>query len=183
MNLSAEYLRLILNYNPETGVFMWLFSAGRVRAGDIAGSPNGRGYRSIGIDGHRYQEHRLAWVWMTGEWPKAGIDHVNRDPSDNRWCNLRDADKSKNRANGRAPSTNTSGFKGVYRYKQWRNWEAQIRVKGKKIYLGRFDTRHQAYAAYCIAARKHFGEYARLYDSETMIEPGPQSIGNDFLGI
>jgi hypothetical protein len=85
--LTAERLRELLNYDPDTGVFTWrVRPVHSHRVGDIAGSVRTtRGYRLIGVAGRVYKAHRLAWLYMMGEWPKDQIDHINRDPSDNRF--------------------------------------------------------------------------------------------------
>jgi hypothetical protein len=93
------------------------------------------------------------------------------DKGDTRWRNLRLADDSKNNANKRIQINNTSGFKGITWGKRARKWRAQIRASGKCYHLGFFAQPWQAYAKYCLAARRHHGEFARLYDDEVMIIP------------
>lgn len=160
--LTDERLREVLHYDPMTGDFTRLVgTARRVNVGDIAGSTNGQGYREIMIDRRRYLSHRLAWLYMTGRWPIAQIDHIDIDRANNRWANLREASRSQNQGNTRVPSTNTSGFKGVSLDKESRKWRAQIRAGGKKRWLGSFNTPDAAHAAYCAAAEKNFGEFAR----------------------
>jgi hypothetical protein len=160
-NITADRLRWLLTYDPETGVFRWLGSTSRrVRAGTVAGS-NRQGYRRIRIDGRTYQLHRLAWLYMMEEWPDGDLDHINGDPSDNRWCNLREASQSLNNANSRVSRRNTSGFKGVRWNKGRRKWRAGIKVRGRPINLGNFDDRRDAALAYATAAYALFGEFAR----------------------
>lgn len=98
---------------------------------------------------------------MTNEYPISEIDHINLDPSDNCWTNLRLATHSQNGSNKRRAAGNTSGFKGVSWDKNRKKWAAKIKVKGKAMTLGRFNTAETAYDAYCDAARKHFGQFAR----------------------
>ena len=162
--ITHQRLRELLHYDPLTGIFLRLVSANsRVKVGDIAGSLHkATGYRRIQIDGRDYMAHRLAWFYVTGEWPTADIDHWNLNRTDNRFCNLREATNSENHANMRARADNTSGFKGVYFHKPNRKWVTQITVIGKRIYLGSFDTKGSAHAAYAAAAKQHFGEFARL---------------------
>lgn len=157
--LTADRLRELLNYDPETGVFTW-----RVRRsptclkGSVAGAINQvSGYRQIGFDGQDYTAHRLAWLYTKREWPLGEIDHKNRVRDDNRIDNLRDATHSNNSANRLKQSNNTSGLKGVSYHKAAKRWRATIR----KEHLGLFDTREAAHAAYCHAAQAAFGEFAR----------------------
>jgi hypothetical protein len=157
--VSQARLRELLRYDPATGVFIWLINkSNRVEFGTVAGSiVEDRGYRSIRIDGRPYRAHRLAWLWMTGEWPSHGIDHINGIPGDDRWANLRAATQSQNLANMRKSSRNTSGFKGVFWHSGARKWRARL----KSIHLGYFDCPAAAHEAYMRAAREHFGEFAR----------------------
>jgi hypothetical protein len=160
IELTQAEVRRLLDYDPETGVFTWLVSAGRVRAGGAAGSMN-RGYREIRIDRRNYAAHRLAWLYMTGERPSHEIDHINGDPGDNRIINLRPATSSQNKANARKRSRNTSGWKGVSWHARDRKWRAMIGVAGRQQHLGYFDCPAEAHAAYVRAAEHHFGEFAR----------------------
>jgi hypothetical protein len=91
----------------------------------------------------------------------ADIDHANRDMSDNRFANIREARRSENNANMRRPKDNTSGFKGVSWAKKNCKWRAQIRVDYVTIYLGLFDNPEEAHTAYYDAAQFHFGKFAR----------------------
>lgn len=113
------------------------------------------------ISGKEYLEHRLAWFYMTGVWP-AQVDHKNTVKSDNRFTNLRGATTSQNNRNRVKPRRNKSGQKGVTERKRSGNWEANITVQGKDIYLGKFPTLEKAADAYNAAALKYHGEFARL---------------------
>lgn len=162
MNPSAERVRELLDYNPLTGFFIWRVSPSRnVAAGSIAGT-DCEGYRLIRVCGGRYKGHQLAWLYVTGEWPTSEIDHRDMDRSNNRWLNLRPATGSQNRANTRKRADNKSGFKGVCWYPQTRKWVAQIRYQGYNNNLGYFATPEEAHAAYCSAAKRLFGEFARF---------------------
>jgi hypothetical protein len=153
-------LRALLHYDRETGEFLWLKRMNpRVHAGHIAGTLTRDRYRVIAINGRPYRAHRLAWLYMTGQWCSRVIDHRDGDPSNNRWSNLRRATKSQNSANRRIPRNNAWGLKGVSRHRG--RWCATICRKGRRHYLGSFPTPQAAHAAYVKAARKLFGEFAR----------------------
>ncbi len=158
MTLTPERLRELLHYDPETGI--WMRLKDNTEAGWIDTS---NGYRRIWVDGAKIYAHRLAWFWMTGEWPAALVDHEDEDPLNNRWSNLRQATKSTNGANRGMTVKNTSGLKGVSTSRQvsWR-WRADIQVRGRKIYLGYFDCPVAAYLTYVVASDKHFGEFAKV---------------------
>lgn len=161
-------LREILTYDSITGDFTWLIStSSRVRVGARAGYRQPDGQRIIRIDTYPYVAHRLAWFYMTGEWPEHLVDHENMDRDDNRWSNLRAATKSLNGANKGPPSNNTSGFKGVTLVKGYYvregadAWKAEITVNMKRRHIGYFRTPEQAAAAYGRVAVEVFGEFAR----------------------
>ena len=161
--ITAERLRELLHYDPETGEWTWARpqKASHMKPGDRAGSFFVQGYRGIMIDGRRYKEHRLAFLYMTDDWPPGSIDHINLDKADNRWSNLRVATRSQNRANQPADKTNKLKLKGVCRLR--RAFLAQITVNGKKTCLGLFDCPAAAHFAYVVAADKAHGEYARFW--------------------
>lgn len=153
--LTQVRLKELLHYDPETGVFAWLVSwpqAG-IMSGDVAGGIsgdaskelNGSGYWRIRVDGVRYRAHRLAWLYMTGDWPHGDIDHENRNRSDNRWINLRPATRVQNGHNRSPSKKNTSGTCGVWE----RNgrWVAMIRNHGKAVFYGMFYTKEDAVLA------------------------------------
>ena len=156
--MKAENLRNTLRYEPETGNFMWLVDAGGKKAGDIAGT-NRNGYRCIAIDGKKYAAHRLAWLYMTGSLPSQTIDHKNRNCSDNRWENLRLADRQQQMFNRSVRKDCRSGLKGA-QLSYGGKWCARISYCGKKLYLGLFDTPEAAHEAYKAKAAEFFGEFA-----------------------
>ena len=124
-----------------------------------AGHLHESGYIKINFNGSVYRAHRLAFLFMGQEVPKQ-VDHMNGIRNDNRWCNLRASCYFTNSCNkGKQPS-NTSGYKGVSWDRKSGKWLAQISVKNKKIYLGRYDDLETAYEVYCKSADKYHKEYA-----------------------
>ena len=160
--LSAEALRSILTYDPETGIFTRKLSHPRApqRIGEIAGGIVGNGYRWIAINKKQYSAHRLAWLYVYGEFPAGGLDHKNGDRDDNRIANLREATCSQNLANRKTRSI--SGLKGVSREHRTGKWVAQITKDRKPKHLGTFSTPEAAHAAYCKAALELHGEFSRF---------------------
>lgn len=150
-----------ISYDPETGIFVRLVSAGTSKAGSRAGTVGPKGYRRIMVDGQRFEESHLAWLFVNGYWPRELIDHKNGNPSDNRICNLREADYSENAANKKRHVNGRSGLKGASLHKATGLWQAQIMKNGKKKYLGLFDTPESAHAAYVTAAGEMFSSFAR----------------------
>lgn len=165
LNLTQAELKEVLRYEPETGKFFWRVSlARRNRVGDEAGWVNAHaaGKRiKIAIRNTDYMAHRLAWLYMTGKWPEFEIDHKNGDGLDNRWENLRTATPSENMQHRGVPSNNTTGHKGTCFDKKTGRFVAGIKVAGKRINLGAFDTLKEASEAYRAAAVKYYGPFAR----------------------
>lgn len=162
-DLPYERLRQLLRYEASTGVFTMLVARGRKPAGTEAGYVNNEGYRQIAIDGRWFLAHRLAWFYMSGTWPCAEIDHINRNPSDNRLENLRECSRSQNEANSRR-AVNRSGFRGVSELRG--KWQATIKKDGRTVYLGRFSTPQEAGAAYEAAARSLHGDFSFIAPPE-----------------
>jgi len=160
--LTAQYLRELLHYDPETGVFTWIVRRPGVAADSIAGWLNGEGYRQITIDGVHHCANRLAWLYMTGEWPAAQIDHRDGVRNNDRFDNLREATGTQNQRNSRKRRDNASGFKGVHFNTRDKRWMAKIRRDGRQRHLGCFATAAEAHAAYCKAAMEIDPEFARF---------------------
>jgi hypothetical protein len=168
---SQEFLRECLQYDPDTGEIWWIMrprhhfsSDGQYRRWNklyawkpAVASSHKFGHQQICLMGQNWLAHRLIWKWMTGEDPKE-VDH-RKDPTDNRWENLRDTDRVGNMRNRRLMRGTKTGFKGVCTMHESSRFGARIRVNGKLILLGTYATKEEAHAAYCEAAREHFGEF------------------------
>jgi hypothetical protein len=151
---SLERVTELLSYDAVTGLFTWRMDRGPVRSGDVAGSPNKHGYIQIQIDGVKHRSQRLAWLLTHGSWPSGVIDHIDGDVTNNRLENLRDVDRTTNQQNQRrAQSNNQTKVLGVCAH--YGKYQARIRINGKQVRLGTFDTVEQASEAYLIAKRAH----------------------------
>lgn len=157
--LSAEFVRSILNYDPQTGIMMWIRTiSNRAQKGHIVVYKT-NGYAAVRICGKLYRVHRLAWLIMTGSWPEFEIDHKDRDRSNNRWDNLRPATRAENARNTNAHNDG-SGCKGVSFHAQSGKWRSRIFMEGKEKSLGLYQTKEDASAAYNAAAVNCFGDFA-----------------------
>jgi len=158
--LTHGEVRRLFDYDSALGILRWKVRVRRSWApGSIAGSErSSKGYGQVGIRRRYYRLHQLVWFWVYGEWPVGELDHIDRDPTNNRIENLRvatDSQQSANRGN-----TRPGRLKGAYERKG--KWRSGIRVDGMRKWLGTFDTEEEAHEAYGRAAREHFGEYACL---------------------
>ena len=173
-DLDPQYLRSILNYDPESGIvwhqsrpirpdFARIDKIWNARYATKSNRPRHKdgAYIHLRIDGQIYRAHRVAWVLFYGDWPARMIDHANGLRHDNRIANLRLVDFSKNTINSKTRSDNASGCKGVDYMPKKGMWRARINIGGKPIFLGLFGSADQAHTAYRSAAIRGHGIFVR----------------------
>jgi len=167
---ELNYIKSILNYDPDTGIFTWKVNGNNqfVKVGDVAGClyVNSKNldckYYKIKINQKRYLLHRLAYYHITGIDPAENeVDHINGNSLDNRFDNLRLATHANNGKNVKKRKDNTSGFKGVCWDKRAKKWQAKIKVNNKRIYLGYYNNKFYAALIYARAAKHYFGKWRR----------------------
>jgi hypothetical protein len=90
------------------------------------------------------------------------VDHRNGNTLDNSRENLRICSTSENARNARLYSNSSSSYKGVGWHKLLKKWQAKIQVDKKRIHLGYFDSKEEAYTAYCAASKLYHGEFGRI---------------------
>lgn len=146
--LTQDRLKEVISYDPATGLFFNKVQRGqRGIIGEKTGIVHHTGYIYISIDGKSYSAHRLAWLYMTGNFPVACIDHMNGKRNDNRWSNIREATKKQNNENIPLRSDNKSGHRGIYWFKQTNRWRASVRHNGVRIGVGYFKNLEDAVKA------------------------------------
>ncbi len=160
--LDHETLLSLVDYNPETGVFTSRVARKTLKPGGTCGCATREGYIKMGINGTPYYSHRLAWFYVHGEWPEHSIDHANGNKSDNRLENLRVASHNDNNRNRCLTKPPKSGFKGVHWFPRTKRWRARISVNHKLVELGYFLDPCEAHKAYCEAAKRLHGEFAKF---------------------
>jgi HNH endonuclease len=144
-----DHAKLIdaLEYNENTGEFIWRKKiASKVVVGKRAGNnkPIPNGYLTMRVFGKNYYQHRMAWFYVHGRWPKHEIDHINQDKTDNRISNLREVTRLENCRNSPLRPNNTSGYCGVVWDKSRQVWVARIIEGGREKFLGYFNNKEDA---------------------------------------
>lgn len=159
--ITQEELKQLLSYDPVTGVFTWLVDRanGKILAGDEAGHVRENGYRYISIDYGQFLASRLAFLFMTGNFPPKLVDHKNGKTTDNRWENLRPATHYQNSTNRVYRRRNKTGMKGVSFRPERQKFQASIRLEGYQKHLGYFATADEAGEAYKNAEAQYRGSY------------------------
>lgn len=153
--ITQEFLKSVLSYNEETGYFTWISSRGRAKQSKPAGYISKKGYVIIKICSFPYQAHRLAWIYVYGNYPSEFIDHRDCNRSNNAINNLREATNAQNLQNISTPrANNKSGFLGVCKCSKTGKWRAQIRTNNAPRQIGVFDTPEEANFAYVSEKRK-----------------------------
>lgn len=153
--ITAERLRELLHYDPETGVLSRRVRVGCAQAGRQLGTTH-HGYLVASVGDRLYRVHRLIWLYVHGSWPRGFIDHINGERADNRIANLRDATASINAQNIRAcrRDNKATGRLGVGFDPRDGRYRAKIGHQGRQKYLGSFSTADEAHAAYVEAKRR-----------------------------
>lgn len=160
MTLTQSRLKELLKYDPQTGEFTWNVSLVGRKFGKKAGCIlKGKQSIQIMLDYNRYSAHRLAFLYQLGYLPSE-VDHINNNPSDNRWCNLREVTHSQNLLNRRVMKHNRSGIKHVS-YRPDRNaYYVTMMVDGKRKFIGYYKDITRATEAALDAAKKYHGTFA-----------------------
>lgn len=160
-SLTQEDLQRALNYCPITGHFTWKVSVGaRGKQGNRAGRVHHSGYRHIFIAKKSYTEHRLAFLYMTGEIPEY-VDHINNKRDDNKWENLREASREENNRNALIRIDNTTGIKGITIDKRRGYYVVRLGIGGVRKFLGCYKDLELAELVLNEAREHYHKEFAR----------------------
>lgn len=154
--LTQERLKQVVSYDKDTGNFIRILKAKGTVVGRVLGYKKSNGYIALSIDGQKYFAHRLAWLYVHGDFPKHDIDHIDGNRENNKIENLRDVQRTVNLQNlKKAKSHNKSTrILGVYIHANGK-FTSRISVNKKDIYLGLFETADQAQQAY-LQAKQQF---------------------------
>lgn len=158
--LTQSKVKRLFKYRD--GELYWKVTPSKnVRKGNKAGSINSEGYKQVGIGHNTYVYGRIIFLMFHGYLPEC-VSYIDANPLNTRIENLRAATQSQVNCYSKKQKNNTSGYKGVCLNKQKGKYSAQIWKKGKNHHLGLFDTAKEAHKAYCMAAKKLHGEFARV---------------------
>ena len=163
--LTQARLKELFFYDSTCGDFIRIKrTTNSVCIGDVAGALNFYGYLQTNVDGKIYKNHRLAWLYVYGEFPLKDLDHINRIKTDNRILNLRQVTDAQNLQNIGLRSDNKSGYKGVSWCKQKEKWCVRMQYDKKYRHIGYFDNVHEAGKAYIVMSKEHhkFGIYTNV---------------------
>ena len=143
--LTQQELKNLMHYNLKTGNFYWLCNKGKkTKNGTPVGTVAPTGYSVIWIDNCLYLAHRLAHLYVEGYFPEYQIDHKDGIKTNNKWTNLRHVTKSCNMQNQKISSKNTSGFPGVTWDRERNKWMSKLKIFGKNIMVGRYESKLEA---------------------------------------
>lgn len=156
IKFTQKELKYLIHYDPEIGVVTRKVStSSKARKGNIVGSLGKNGYLYVHIFGKQRLLHRLIWFYMEGYMPEHQIDHIDRDPLNNKWNNLREVSQYCNMRNCGMYKRNTSGITGVSWDTLYKKWNSYITIARKKINLGYFRNKLDAAKARWEAEKKY----------------------------
>lgn len=160
--LSARRVRALLSYSAGSGSLRWRSTVGgKARRGQSAGTVARGGYIKVVIDGRQYSAGRLVWLHVHGTLPTKRVGYRDGRPGNLRLANLRLGERSQIIAHSKLRRDNASGLKGVCRERKTGKWMANANKNGRRYYLGLFNSKVAAHAAYVKAARRLHGDFAR----------------------
>lgn len=154
-------VRRIYRYDDVNGGLIWQAfrrpdNPGQAKLGASVGGDDGHGYLMCMVLGHKFKVHQIVWALHNGRLSDMPLDHIDRDPRNNRIENLRQATDEQNSQNLRASLHPNAGL----RFEPNGKVSAYASRKNRKIYLGRFDTEAEARAAYRAASKVLKGAFS-----------------------
>ena len=176
--MDQATVKELFDYDPDTGNLLYRYNPRGTdkRHGDPAGTSQPTGYLQVMVSRRRYYIHRLVWLWHHGYMPKRPmvIDHIDRDPTNNRIENLREVHTRENTCNTDYSKTRSeTGYRGVCYLSDRDKYLAYCHQEGKRVFIGHFDDPHSAAEAY---NRKIIELRGDLVDLNTIRSPLPQEF-------
>lgn len=160
--ITQQRLKELFNYCPDTGILTQKTrTSQRVKVGEDVGCLTRNGYLKIFCQGRNYRVHRLAWLYVYGDYPDEDIDHINGIRTDNRLCNLRLATRSQNNCNSKLRADNKTSYRNVHFFKRTGTYQVQVRLNGKRVNGGYFATAEEASVVATKMRKQLHGEFAK----------------------
>jgi HNH endonuclease len=157
------HIKRCISYNPETGLLTWVekySKYSKCNVGDTVGTLNSKLAWHFSFCDKDFLSHRVAWFLYYGVWPQKFIDHKDKDPTNNKLINLREANRVQNSANRKPSYLGSSKYLGVCYSKATNKW--QVSIGSPRKYLGQFTTEKEAALVYNTAAKEIYGDFAAL---------------------
>mgnify|MGYP003611564476 FL=1 len=159
-DITQAYVQEHFLYCPVSGQVVHKTAKVKAKVGDRAGSRSKCNSRYLRIHGKKYLEHRVVWLYVTGEWPINEIDHKDHDRTNNRWENLREVTHAVNMKNKPRYASNSTGHSGISIDKRCGKYRAYLSIDKKPKSLGYFATLAEAIAARTLALQQTEGYHA-----------------------
>ncbi len=141
--MTSKILHELFNYDSLTGIFTQTGKGRTHKKGTVSGTRRPDNYIQITYRKKFYLAHRLAFLYMTGNFPKEEIDHKNHIKNDNRWSNLKEISRHNNSKNRTLSSNNKTGYHGITTYgKKFRVQIHNNKKRGETI--GYYNTLDEA---------------------------------------
>lgn len=161
--LTQKQLQKELVYDLSTGEFhRRIARCNRVEIGDLVGTLDSHGYLQIRVSGRLYLGNRLAWLYMTGDWPPLDIEHRDNVRSNNRWHNLRLTTRVRNGMNRRCRKDSLTKMKNIMQCGEGGRYRVRVSVGRRRVHVGYFDTLKEAEEAHVRAAVRYYGAFGRI---------------------
>ena len=157
--VNFEYVNEYLSYDKETGNLYQKKKRPKVKVGQLAGGITPYGYRFIQLNGRKYPAHHIVWMFETGAFPSQTLDHIDGNPLNNKFSNLREVTTKQNTENRGKQKNNKTGYKGVSFNNRLQKYVAQIQHNYQPIYIGIYQTAYEAHLAYEEKAKELFTHY------------------------
>lgn len=149
----------LFEYHPE-GYLIRKYNSGNQFK--HVGWKNNSGYLQTEVNGIAFMVHRIIYEMHYGNIEKGMlIDHIDRNPLNNKIENLRKCNPANSKINTGLSSNNTSGYKNVLKTPNGK-FQARLGYKGKKLYLGLFNTAEEANECVLLTTKELYGEFTPL---------------------
>ena len=154
-------------FEYKNGELFWRYKVAQcVEVGGLAGYfHKGSGYMHVAIYRKCYKVHRIIYLMHHGYLPEL-LDHIDQNRSNNVISNLRPATSAQNAVNSKVKCTNTTSFPGVIWNKKNKNWRARVGFEGKRIDVGSFSDKNEAFLAYQTKHIELFGEFSPYFNKK-----------------